>query len=209
MSKIETNQYVIFKMGAECNADAQAIRAVFLPWLMNWKETRINLECDGVLHARPDVTVEFSIVERGPSVGEMLWLIDCIGNCHMAGDTLATIDNFTGERTFRDEFDFPAQRPSKEIMAQAITAVATRQRNLNLEVERTLQLHRTYVNAGRLGDKWNPGVSEDFRPGWVVTVQHEIKELISVRLISTPLGCKKSDKKGDLIANRRLLTINA
>lgn len=81
----------------------------------------------------PEVTVEFSIVAEGPSLGEMVWLVDGIGNAHVAGDTLATVESYTGERTHRHSFEAPAKRPGKEVLSRALQAVRKRQQVLIFE----------------------------------------------------------------------------
>ena len=35
----------IFEFRGECSADAQAVRAVLLPWLMDWQEVCCGLIC--------------------------------------------------------------------------------------------------------------------------------------------------------------------
>lgn len=205
----EAVQTTTYKFRAECTADAQAIRAVLLPWLMEWAETRKNLTHEGVVHPMPDVVVEFSIVDDGPSYDEMLWLIDGIGNCHIAAETITTAENYTGERISRKEFDSPAKRPSKELLNRVLTAVKARQQALNLELERTLQLYRTYETAGRLGDKWQPYNPGEPSPGWLMVVGHKPTGLNSIRRISAPFGSKKWQKLGNEIVNGRFFTISA
>lgn len=205
----ETIHTRTYKFRAECAADAQAIRGVLLPWLMEWTETRDNLIHEGVVHPMPDVVVKFSIVEDGLSYGEVLWLIDGIGNCHVAAETIVEAENYTGERSSHDAFELPAIRPSKEVLNRVLGAVKTRQQALNLELERTLQLYRTYETAGRLGDKWQPFSPGEPSPGWLVILGHKPTGLHSIRRISAPFGCKKWQKLEDEIVKARFSTISA
>lgn len=205
----EAARTTTYKFRAECIADAQAIRAVLLPWLLEWSETRDNLIHEGVVHPMPDVVVMFSIVEDGPSYGEILWLIDGIGNCHVAAETVVEAENYTGERSSRDAFELPAIRPSKEILNRVLGAVKTRQQALNLELERALHLYRTYETAGRRGDKWQPFNPGEPSPGWLVILGHKPTGLHSIRRISAPFGCKKWQKLGDEIVKARFSTISA
>jgi hypothetical protein len=204
---MKANNFATYKFRAECATDAQAFRAVLHPWLMEWSERRENIEYDGVRHAMSDVTVEFSILPDGPSFGELVWLVDGIDNAHVASDTLATVEAFTGERTFRSWFDAPAKRPGREILSKALEAVRTRQKVLILEQERALQLNRIVDSALRLGDKWQP--SRTAKPGWIVPITHELSGLTAIRRISAPLSCRNSEKEGEGIVMARVATIHA
>ncbi|QDZ26597.1 hypothetical protein [Noviherbaspirillum sp. UKPF54] len=207
--QFSTSHNPTFKFRAECFADTQAIRAVFLPWIMEWKETRSNIDLDGVIHAMPDVDVEFSVVSDGPTLGEMRWLIDGISNCHVAAETIETSENYTGERNSRQAFAAPASRPRDEILRQALGTVKTRRQVLNLELERTLQTHRTYDTASRLGNKWQPFHSDESNPGWLVPVPHEPTGMTALRRISAPIGCKNWQKLGQQLVSARISTIEA
>ncbi len=198
-----------YKFRAECAADAHAIRSVLHPWLLGWNERRDNLECQGVLHAMSDVSVEFSVVAGGPSFGEMLWLIDAIDNAHIAGDTLATVESYTGERTHRGAFEAPATRPGKEALSRALNAVRTRQQVLIFEQERALQLNRTIDAALRHGDKASSAKSDEARPGWLVGIQHVPTGLTAMRRIDAPRGCKNWEKKESGIVKARVATLQA
>lgn len=205
---MEATMNTTYKFRAECAADAQAVRAVLLPWLFEWQEVRANLNYEGVRHAMPDVDVEFTLVDCSPALCELLWLLDGVDNCHVAADTLAIAEDYTGERKFRMAFEAPAKRPREEILLLALAAVRTRQKVLSHELERALQLHRTYDAASRLGDKWQPTHPDEPSPGWLVTVAHEATGLASVRRIGAPFGCKKWQKLENGIVKARMLTIN-
>jgi hypothetical protein len=204
---MKTNNCSTYMFRAECAADAHAIRGVLHPWLMEWNERRDNIEYEGVRHAMFDVAVEFSIVAEGPSLGELVWLVDGIDNAHVAADTLATVDSYTGERTFRRWFDAPAKRPDKEVLSRALEAVRTRQQVLILEQERALQLNRIIDSALRLGDKWKP--SGTATPGWIVPITHKLSGLTAIRRITAPLSCRNLKKEGDGIVLNRVTTIHA
>lgn len=204
---MKTNNFSTYKFRAECATDAHAIRAVLHPWLMEWNERRDNVEYDGVRHAMSDVTVEFSILPDGPSFGELVWLMDGIDNAHVASDTLATVETFTGKRTFRCWFEAPAKRPGTDVLSRALEAVRTRQRVLILEQERALQLNRIVDSALRLGDKWQP--SGTATPGWIVPITHKPSGLTAIRRITAPLSCRDWKKEGDGIVMDRVTTIHA
>jgi hypothetical protein len=206
---METNILLNYKFRAECAADAHAIRGLLHPWLMDWNERRDNFECQGVLHAMSDVTVEFSILAEGPSFGDMLWLVDGIDNAHVAGDTLAPVESYTGERILRGTFEAPATRPGKEVLSRALQAVWSRQQVLILEQERALQLNRAIDTALRLGDKWQPVKADGARPGWLVPIEHKPTGMTALRRISAPLGVKNWERKGDGIVKARVATIHA
>lgn len=156
-----------------------------------------------------DVTVEFSIVAEGPSLGEMLWLVDAIDNAHIAGDTLATVESYTGERTHRRAFEAPATRPGKEALSRALQAVRTRQQVLIFEQERALQLNRTIDSALRAGDKASSSMPDEPRPGWLVGIKHVPTGLTAMRRVDAPWGCKNWEKKEGVIVKARVATIQA
>jgi len=199
---------IAYKFRAECTADAQTVRAVFLPWLMEWRETRANLQYEGVLHPMPDVDVEFTLAEEGPTLAEILWLLDSIDNCHVVSDTIATIESYTEERKFRGKFESPAARPRASVLSQAMAGVRARQKVLNLELERALELHRTYEAASRSGEKWQPFRSEEPSPGWMVPIEHKQTGMTAIRSVSAPFGCKKWQKYENQIIQARLFTIS-
>jgi hypothetical protein len=206
---MQINTHFDYKFRAECAADAHAIRSILHPWLIEWSERRENLEYHGVVHAMTDVIVEFSIVAGGPDLAEVLWLVDTIDNAHIAGDTLTTVANYTGERTHRRSFELPAKRPDKEILSRVLHAVRTRQQVLIFEQERALQLNRTIGSALRLGDKAQASKPELTRPGWMVPITHIATGLTALRRICAPAGCKDWEKKEDGIVKARVATLHA
>jgi hypothetical protein len=199
----------IFEFRGECSADAQAIRAVLFPWLMDWREARSNLDFEGEKYAMADVSVVFSLTADGPSLNEMLWLIDAIDNCHIAAETLSRAEDFTGERQNRGTFEFPAQRPSDDILQRVNAAVKAHQHLLSLELNRYSHLGRTYNTACRLGDKWNPFRSNGSRPGWLVIAEHPPTGLKAIRKVSAPIGRENLEKLGNTVVDSRMSTIAA
>jgi len=205
---MDTKNATAYKFRAECAADVQAVRAVLLPWAIEWSERRTNLDFEGARHVMPDVDVEFTVDDDAPTLNEMIWLLDAIDNCHVASQTLAIAELYTGEREIRETFEAPAKRPSASVLQQVKAAVRTRQNVLGIELERVLQLHRAYDSAARLGDKWQPFYPHESRPGWLVPVEHA-PGLTSLRKIDVPLGCKKWEKLGDGLVKARMSAIHA
>ncbi len=198
-----------FEFRAECSADAQAIRAVLLPWLMEWREVRSNLDYMGERYATSDVNVVFSVTDEGPSFYEIIWLIDAIDNCHVAAETISIVEYFTGERHSRGSFGFPAQRPSEDILQRVNAAVKDHQHLLRLELHRCSHLGRTYSTACRLGDKWSPFRLNGGRPGWLVVAEHPLTGLKAIRKISAPIGRENLETLGNTVVNSRMSTIAA
>ena len=199
----------IFEFRGECSADAQAVRSVLLPWLMDWQEVRSNLDYEGKSYAMAAVNVVFSLINEGPSLNEMLWLIDAIDNCHIAAETLSRKDNFTGERQKRETFGFPAQRPSDDILQRVNAAVKVRRNLLNLELNRYNHLARTYNTACSLGDMWSPFRPDGGRPGWIVVTEHPPTGLKSILKINAPIGTDNLKRLGESVVNSRVATIAA
>jgi len=205
---MDTKNATAYKFRAECAADVQAVRAVLLPWAIEWSERQTNLDFEGARHVMPDVDVEFTVGDDAPTLNEMIWLLDAIDNCHVPSQTLAITELYTGEREIRETFEALAKRPSASVLQQVKAAVRTRQNVLGVELERVLQLHRAYDSAVRLGDKWQPFYPHESRPGWLVPVEHALG-LTSLRKIDVPLGCKKWEKLGDGLVKARMSAIQA
>ena len=205
---MDTKNATVYKFRAECAADVHAVRAVLLPWAIEWSERRTNLEFEGARHVMPDVDVEFTVDDDAPTLNEMIWLLDAIDNSHVASQTLAIAELYTGEREMRETFEAPAKRPSASVLQQVKAAVRTRQNVLGIELERVLQLYRADDSAARLGDKWQPFYPHESRPGWLVPVEHA-PGLTSLRKIDVPLGCKKWEKLGDGLVKARMSAIQA
>ena len=198
----------LFKFRGECSADAQAIRAILLPWLIDWQEVRSKIEFEGSIYAIYDVNVVFSLTDDGPSLNEMLWLIDAIDNCHIAAETLARKDDYTGERQKRETFGLPAQRPCDDILQRVSAAVKAHRNFLNFEQNRYGHLLDTYTTARRLGEEWNP-FPPTGRPGWMIVAEQLPTGLKSILRISAPIGSNNLKKLGDAVVKTRVSTIAA
>lgn len=204
-----TNTYIEYEFRSECASDAQTIRAVLFPWLMDWKETRVNLTQESVRYAMPDVVVELSIAVDGPNLDELRWLIDGIDNCHVAAETVQTRKNYTGEREGQRSSKGLGTQPSKDVLSHAIEAVKRRQEVLRLELERAQQLYKTYEAGAWLGISMKRSSQDAPNPGSVIVVEHEKSGLVSVRAVKAPRNCKKWQSRGDACISARMSMLGA
>jgi len=191
-----------YSFRAECAFDAIAIRSTLLPWVMNWSEKRENLVHLGEEFGDPNVVVEFDLLEWGPTFSEVLWLIDGIDNCHIAADTLAPTDEFTGERETRSAHQSKAQRPRDEILKSALATVVIRQDVLRTELQRAQYQYRKYAAIGKGSID-----CKETDPGWLAIVsQPETGLSRSVSVTSRSLD-KKHRANGKSNIGARLSVI--
>ena len=205
---MKDNKCKTYKFRAECAADAQAIRSLLLPWSVDWKESRENMEHEGSIYQMPDVEVEFSIVDGGPTLNEIQWLIDGIDDCHVASETVEEIESYTGERVSRRAFAAPAKQPSEGLMKKAQATAILRQRVLKNELQRAQHLHMTFEAIRISGNTKSAGL-EGPNPGWIAVVEHKPTGLSSVRRV-TARGFGKNMKKMEHVrVDARMTTIDS
>lgn len=95
---------------AECASDAHSVRAALMPWLLAWTENRDVTSVNGLPVALGDVTVSLSIVQEGPSLSQLRWILDVIPDAHVAAESLMPADEFTGERAGRERWNAVERR---------------------------------------------------------------------------------------------------
>lgn len=205
---MKKNKVTSFKFRAECVADAQAIRSVLLPWSVDWRESRDNLEHEGSFYPMPDVEVEFSIVDGGPNLNEIQWLIGGINDCHVAGQTVQELDSYTGERVPREPFAAPATQPSGSLMKMAQASVIQRQQVLRNELQRAQYLHMTYESVRSCGNTKSAGLDGP-NPGWTAIVEHKPTGLSLIRSVTGRGLGKKISKMENIRVTARMATINS
>lgn len=130
---------VRYAMRTECAADCHLLRAILLPWACGWAETQAQLPLDdGTPAYLPDVDVVFSVIQGGPNLGEIRWLFSCIVDCHVAAESVALADEYTGNRIDYDKLEQLMCRPSDDVIKRARdTMKGCYERTRNLEtVER-------------------------------------------------------------------------
>lgn len=212
---MQSQHHTKYKFRAECATDAHVIRAVLFPWFHDWSERRENIEYEGVEYPAPDVdvnvnvNVEFSVVSAGPSLNEIRWPLDGIDNCHVAAESIERVEDYTGDRVSQQAFAMPAELPRAGALGQAITAARVRFQVLQLEIERVQNLIGTCRLAYRQGAKWNAPSADAQSSDWLTAVGGPVEGLTAIRRIAAPLGCKKSQSKGDAIVKARIATIGA
>lgn len=125
-----------YKMRAECQSDADLIRACLAPWLERWQVFERHLEHQGKPFRIPDVDIEFTIAARGPNKGELKWLVDDLGDCHVAAESLDGGAEYTGQRTALDNSDCVVQAPEPAKLMQALESLERYRDSLDVQSER-------------------------------------------------------------------------
>jgi len=117
---IDPSASVRYAMRTEYVSDCHLLRAILMPWAYDWAETRAQLPLDdGTPAYLPDVDVVFSVVQGGPHLDEIRWLFNCIVDCHVAAESVALADEYTGDRIHYDELDRLMRRPSDNVIKRA------------------------------------------------------------------------------------------
>jgi hypothetical protein len=122
-----------YGLRTEFRRDCMLIMATLSPWLLGWKEASGWAQDDS--HVDPDgrvwsshgwsldTDVRLVIAAHGPTLNELQWLIGAIGDCHVAAETVAPLEAFTGERVPYDELAEIATPPSPSMLKKAIKAL--------------------------------------------------------------------------------------
>ncbi len=193
-----------YQARCECNADAQFLRAILLCWLLTFEVIREVTEHDGQDFAHGDVTVIFSVGEGAPSYGELLWLVDALVDCHVAGQTLAPRIDYTGERSEHRLFQAPAVMPDSHTRYIAMKAVLAYLDEQELSLDRARETFRLLGTAGEHGAGWEAWAAEHLSKGAVFISTHEQTGLTAVRRVSAKLGDKHWERHLDARAKKRL-----
>lgn len=188
----------------ECDADAQLVRAVFLPWTLDFLVTRDVIEHGGQELALGGVTVEFRLCEGAPTYFELLWLVDSLVGCHVASQTLAPKIDYTGERSERRPFQAPAVRPGGRVRLTAMKSVQDYLEVLNISLERARESFGVLGVAGRQGTGWEAWADEHFTKGTVFAVNVKGTGLTAIRSVPAKLNDKHWQRNMDARAKSRL-----
>lgn len=196
----------MYKFRAECNADAQLIRTILLPWVREWSEKRGELRYRGEKYPSSEVEVGFCLDDGAPTLAEMVWIFDKLENCHFAVQTLAFSSQYTGIRN-RDAPFLLGARPSTAVLETIRLRLVRRQKLLSAECERTGEAHRAFSQVLKLGHKWKEREPGDARPGFVVPVVHEPTGLTAICIVAAPGGRLPSEKKAQAVVQARMLLL--
>lgn len=198
-----------YRLDAECAKDAERVRAILLPYLTAWQMKSVPYSINGIPYLLPGVEFEFEIAPGGPDYATLLWLIDRLPNCHVASDTVALIEDYSGERSYRALRNVPAARPSHEQLGTCMDAVDLDLRVNQIEHERSAYISETF-HAAHDRDM-EPSSTEDNadRPGWVVALQHGATGLTRVHRIDAIDGNPNRLICGKPQTQARMLTLGA
>lgn len=127
--------HVEYKLRAECMWHATLILGVLQVWLLRAEIGQVTVLRRGKLVMLPEVEVQLSIREDGPDLGELQWLIDGLGACTMAAETVAPIQHYTGNRVPLDVTDSLPRRPQPSLRVTAMTAMVKWAKSSKPELE--------------------------------------------------------------------------
>jgi len=142
-----------YALRTECRLDCHLIRAVLYPWLSSWKETSgykhddSYITEDGVIWASQnwaaDTEVQFIVTPDGPCLNEIRWLMMTLTDCHVATQSLETMEQYTGKRIDYDVLESSAERPLKKVIVDSIKGLRLLHdlnRNTNSQLEESIEM---------------------------------------------------------------------
>lgn len=127
-----------YKFRAECDAHAALVHGVLRHCVVRWKLEYVTVVHRAGMVLLPDVEVEFTVGENGPSRGELQWLIAALDGCVVAAETLARVENYTGLRVPLEETDSIPREPDTRHIPSILSAVD----RLNKEADEQVELVR-------------------------------------------------------------------
>lgn len=205
-----TNEQRVIAFRAECPVDAEAIRSLMLPWTLGLEAHVQPLEHEGTTYRAVDTEVKLIMRPGAPTVPELRYMWDAIPNAHIAADTLLSERAYTGEREPRCPWTGDVQRPSKEVLNQALESVVRRQQVLEAELVRMQQTYRGLRAMHDLSEKWKPPVSEGNEPGTLCMAQMPGANLTRIIMVSpTNPAMKLKPARMSREVQTRLLVINS
>ena len=194
----------------ECPVDAEMIRCVIQPWLLSAETKCEPLEYEGKRLRSSDTEAKLTLRPGAPSVEQLRYIFDAVPHAHYAADTMATAANYTGEREPRNAWTGAVERPTREVLGVALSAVATRQKVLEAELDRMQKAYRTLRAMHDLGKRWTPPVGEGSSPGWMALVEQPGTDLKRIVMVEAPnLTDLRSPLKQEREVNKRLMVINS
>ena len=169
-SRVEAVDGVTYRARVECQMDATLVHAMLSPWIENRAQPLAPTAGNEGTPGPVGCEVEFRLAGDGPTLHELLWLLDALPNGHVAADTLALAENYTGTRRLHDAFDAPAKRPTSEVLDIAGQALGRYHQALRVEAERvavTREGMKRQFEAQSSAGGATGGVRS---PGWMVIV---------------------------------------
>lgn len=152
------NKSIEYKFRAEREEHARLIHGVLRPRLLRWSVEHVTMAHGAGMVLLPDVEVEFTLNEDGPSRGELQWLIAALDGCSVAAQTLARIENYTGLCVPLEETDCIPREPDPRHIPAILSAVE----RMNKEADEQLELVR--YSTGLLLAKLEGSAAV---PGWL------------------------------------------
>lgn len=136
-----------YKMRADCQSDADLIRACLAPWLERWQVSECHLEHEGKPFWIPDVVIEFTIAAEGPTKGELKWLINSIDDCHVAAESLDGAAEYTGKRYYLEDSDCVVTAPEPKKLKEVVKNLERYREYLEVQSERRAEARDAFEGS--------------------------------------------------------------
>lgn len=134
-----------YALRAEYHSDCDSIFIILKPWLLSWKEAAgwelddSHVDSSGKHWASRswamDTDVEFILKEQGPILNQIRWLINTIVDRHTPAQTVALLEDFTGERINHDVLSEIANPPSKKMIQAAVQSIEEQKKLLGIRAD--------------------------------------------------------------------------
>ena len=183
-SRVVAADGVNYRARVECQMDATLVHAMLSPWLENWSQPVAPTATNEVAPGPVGCELEFRLGGDGPKLHALLWLLDALPNCHVAADTLAHAEHYTGVRRFHDAFAAPAERPSCEVLDLACQALGRYHQALMVEAERAAVAKDSMNRQSEAQPDATQPAGGPGTAGWMVLLGHARSSEQSVLRVS-------------------------
>lgn len=123
-----------YGLRVEFTGDCEPIMALLRPWILSWHESPGWLTDESYVDTNGkywssrtgicDTDVKFTLKSGAPALNEIRWFIHTITDCHVAAQTVAHIDEYTGERMDYQLLESTIVRPNKKFIKSALISMA-------------------------------------------------------------------------------------
>ena len=178
---IEAPETVAYKMRVECYQDCALIHDMLWPYLEAWQEKWETVNIDGKGFKGPGVEVRFELTQGTLSLQNLQSLFHCIADCHVAEETVAIEQTYTGERTVLKENRLVV--PQIAMIDKMAEKVGSSRRFLQILLRRTESLQAMLKDVASSGSL--PKMSKE---GFIMLLEHKASGTVSIRRVSAVKG---------------------
>jgi hypothetical protein len=107
---------IAYRLRAECEYDADLVRALLARWLLSWTQRFSSVDASGQI-GWPDVDIEIRLKKDAPPLESLRWLLNETSDLHVAAQSLDYANSYTGERVDYELVE--AAVPNSGVLKQA------------------------------------------------------------------------------------------